>query len=95
MAELLRISPNLLPRAPDGLPDPKRHLVDLARRSGDRAIRDGLVPTQGSGRPVGTAYNAILIDFITRSWRPPEAAMRSDSLRRCLAAMDRLREGAT
>lgn len=42
-----------VPAAPDELADPKRALVDLARRSTRRATRDMLVPREGAGTSSG------------------------------------------
>lgn len=52
MAQLLGLKVALLPEDPDNLDDPKRELVNLARRARRRAIRDDLVPRDGSGRAV-------------------------------------------
>jgi hypothetical protein len=90
MAEFLAVSADILPRDPDSLRDPKGHLVDIARRSTDRAVRAGLVPKDGSGRPDGAAYNPLLLGFIKDRWRPEVAAGRSESLRRSLVAIGRL-----
>jgi len=79
----LGIPPTRLPLDPEGVSDPKRCLVDLARRSRRRDIREDMVPQTGSGRSVGPAYASRLIEFVARAWRPEVAARRSDSLRRC------------
>lgn len=90
LAAFLSVHPGHVPADPDALTDPKGALVDIARRSRRRAIREDMVPRQGSGRAVGRAYEARLIEFVTRSeggWRPPVAAQRSESLNRCLQAI--------
>ncbi len=90
MARFLGVSRTRLPDDPERLDDPKRTMVDLARRSRRRAIREDLVPRPGSGRPVGAAYASRLIEFTESGWRPNVAAGRSDSLRRAIACVERL-----
>ena len=91
IAGILGISSGRVPDDPDNLTDPKTELVNLARRSNSRSIREQIVPRQGSGRSVGSLYTARLVEFIEDEdggWRPDQAAVGSDSLRRCI---DRLR----
>jgi putative AbiEii toxin of type IV toxin-antitoxin system len=87
LARYLRVSAALVPRDPEALPDAKQTLVDLARRSRDRAVREDMVPRMGSGRPVGAGYTARVIEFVTSAWQPATAATTSASLNRCLAAL--------
>jgi len=79
LARLLGIRTALLPRDPDRLDDPKKELVDLARGSHRRAIRDELVPREGSGRPVGPLYTTRMIEFVQE--RDPGLAARPCSPR--------------
>lgn len=83
LSDFLRVSTARLPPDPDAVPDPKRILVDLARHSRRRDIREDMVPRPGSGRAVGPAYASRLIEFAAAVWCPEVAAERSDSLRRC------------
>jgi hypothetical protein len=90
VADFLSVSVDRVPTDPDGEVDPKRTLVNIARYSRRGAIRRDVVPTERAGRRVGPAYEARLIEFVvdqTKGWRPSAAAARSDSLRRCLAAL--------
>ena len=50
MAGFLAVSTALMPRAPEALADPKLELVNLAKRSRRRAIRQDIVPRPGSER---------------------------------------------
>jgi hypothetical protein len=84
-----RIPPN-----PDAEPDPKTTLINLARRSRRRAIREDIVPREGSGGRVGPGYPGRIIEFVTATkhpWRPEVAIQRSDSLRRCVEALQTLK----
>ena len=73
-----------IPDNTDSLPDPKQFLVNLARRSRSRRIRDELVPPPGSTSQVGPNYNANLSIFIRNLWDPEIAARHSPSLQRTL-----------
>lgn len=90
IASFLGVSRARLPSNPEGLGDPKRAMVDLARRSRRNAIKDDMVPRPGSGRAVGPAYASRLIEFASGPWRPDVAADRCDSLRRALECLQRL-----
>ncbi len=72
-----------IPESPDRLSDPKQTLVDLARRSKRRQVRDDMAPRPGSGRSVGPAYSSRVTEFVQTGWRPAVAERNSDSLYRC------------
>ncbi len=93
LAEFLGVAGSRVPAHPETIHDPKRTMVDLARRSRRRDIREDMVPRPGSGRAVGPAYTSRLIEFVAgspRGWRPEVAAGSSDSLARCLRSLRRL-----
>ena len=90
LAAFLKIRANSVSQQPETLDDPKRALVDLARSSRRRAIRDEMVPRAGSGRPVGPAYTSRVIEYARNHWRPDVAASRADSLRRAIECLTRL-----
>lgn len=95
VASLLGVSPALVPLEPDSLPHPKEFLVQLARRSRKRSVREALVPTESSGRAVGPGYVRTLLEFVRdrdHGWRPAAAEAVSESLGRCLRALRALRE---
>jgi hypothetical protein len=55
--------------------------------------REDIVPRQGSGSRVGPGYAGRLIEFVMTAehrWRPGIAAQRSDSLWRCIEALQAL-----
>ena len=82
-----------VPDDPDALPDPKTTVISLAAGSTKPAIKADMVPRPGSGRRVGPAYAARLIEFVTREengWRLDQAASASPSLRRCVERVDEL-----
>jgi hypothetical protein len=82
-----------IPRNPDDLPDPKLALVNLARHSRRREVRENLVPRPESGRSVGPGYTSWITEYVqnaTSGWRPPTASESSDSLVRCRACIRHL-----
>ncbi|MDQ3670869.1 MAG: hypothetical protein M3364_00300, partial [Actinomycetota bacterium] len=74
LASFLRIPRAIVPRNLEAEPDPKQTMVDLARRSRDRGVRDEMVPRPGAGRRAGPGYAGRLIDFVDNRWDPNTAA---------------------
>lgn len=88
----LGVARSRIPDQPESLDDPKTTMVNLARKSRRRAIREDMVPREGSGRSVGPAYTSRLIEYVTAHWRPEAAVNRSDSLARAIRCLRRLVE---
>jgi hypothetical protein len=89
-ARFIGVSQSQVPNAPDELPDPKARVIELARQSRRRDIREELVPHPRSGRHEGPLYTSRLVEFAHHSWRPRIAASLSESLRRCIARLAEL-----
>jgi hypothetical protein len=83
LARFLSIASGRVPANPEALDDPKLALVNLARHSRRKDIREDMVPRPSSGREVGPAYTSRVIEFVESQWRPEVAAHLADSLRRC------------
>ena len=83
----LGVARSVIPRDPENLINPKLILVNLARRSRRRAIRDSLVPRVGTSAIVGPGYTSSIIEFARDVWRPEAAAVRSQSLARLLRVL--------
>lgn len=93
IAEFLAVDSRRVPNDVEALPDPKHAVLQLARSSRQKGIRQDMLPRFGSGREVGPAYNSRLIQFVNdsrRGWRPEVAAQSSESLRRCVRCLRRL-----
>jgi hypothetical protein len=87
----LQIPLNLVPKTPDDILKAKHQIVALARSSKNDRLRSGLVPSSGSTAEFGPRFEETLQQFVAGPWNPKRAAQRSDSLRRCLLALRRLR----
>ncbi len=84
-ASLTGVSRQLVPRQPEELADPKRHLIEIARRSRRKNIREGLAPRLDSGATVGPEYNAILQDFVLTNWSCERASEYAPGLQRFIS----------
>lgn len=91
-ADYLAVSPTRVPSRPEELPHPKQIIVELAKSSRRREIREDIVPRVTSGRDEGAAYASRMIEFVEYYWRPAVAATASESLRRCIQRLSRIRQ---
>jgi hypothetical protein len=82
LGRFLRVAPTRVPSQPDALPSPKRTMVDLARRSRNKAVREAMVPATDSSAKVGPGYAVVVTEFICHHWRPGIASRCSPSLAR-------------
>lgn len=74
---------------PDDIKDPKEFVVNAARRSTKKYVRDDLVPPLGSSASQGRGYNSLLGQFVREKWSVRDAMKKSKSLRR---TVNRLKE---
>ena len=81
-ADFLGISVVNIPLQPDEIADPKQSLVNAARRSRRRALRECIVPRQGSTSVQGPDYSGCLGEFVRNQWGRDTAAESSPSLSR-------------
>ena len=82
LSTFLGVGRNLVPSDPDLLPDPKLTLINLARRSRQRMIRESIVPPRGSTAKQGRDYNGCLCGFVRNHWDLDTAMAGSPSLNR-------------
>jgi len=95
LAAFLSVARSRIPADPEQLQEPKAEMVNFARHSRRREIREDMVPREGSGRSVGPAYASRLIEYVETRWRPEVATKRADSLRRAIMCLKRTIEGAS
>lgn len=71
----LGVASHRIPTDTDSIDNPKEFVVNLARRSRSRHIRDDLVPAPGSIVKVGPAYNPRLSAFISTQVEPSDRVL--------------------
>lgn len=82
VAQYFGVSAALVPLIPDAVEDPKRCLVNLARRSPYRRRRAMFVPIQGHSGVVGKDYLDGLSELLDGHWDLDTARSNSPSLER-------------
>ncbi len=93
IANFLQVAPNKIPLAPEAEPDPKRTLLNLARKSRSRRLAQELVPEQGSAACIGPLYNVRLSEFVQSAWKPDLARESAPSLARAMSRLDDFMNG--
>jgi hypothetical protein len=83
LASFLRVSAAKIPSDPEQLPDPKLTLVNIARFSRSKGIREALVPEAGSTARIGKLYTSEMSRFIEADWDITNARKSSESLNKC------------
>lgn len=84
IAIFLQVALNKIPQAPEAEVDPKRALLNLARKSRSRRLAQELVPENGSVARIGPLYNARLSEFVNESWNIERACELAPSLARAV-----------
>ncbi|NMC42407.1 MAG: DUF4276 family protein [candidate division Zixibacteria bacterium] len=81
-ADFLGLDKKLVPDNPELIDDPKRFVINLAKRSRKSEFRRALVPSEGSTAQVGPDYNGAMSTFVHEFWNPKEACCKSSSLKK-------------
>jgi hypothetical protein len=87
LARMLGIRMAKVSQQPELESDPKRALVNLARKCRRRRLRDELVPAAGSTNQIGPAFNVRMSQFVRDLWDVGRASAVAPSLAR---TVDRL-----
>jgi len=95
LAKFLKISLQQIPDNPESINDPKRTLVNLARKSSSSKIRSALVPETGSTSQVGKLYSSEMVCFIQKFWNIETATRNAPSLDRCLTRLGQFKKSTT
>lgn len=80
-SKFLRISTSHFPRNPEMLSNPKQTLINLARISRKKDLREDIVPINNNAK-IGPNYNGRLMEFVFKDWDLNRAMSRSESLNR-------------
>jgi len=87
--KFLGVSPDLIPVNTDEISDPKEFLINLARKSRKRELRESIVPPPKSTAKIGRDYNGPLISFVNNHWQVRLALENSPSLEKAMRVLDR------
>lgn len=85
IARFLHIDVSKVPHLPEAEEDPKRSLINLARRSRKQKFAQEIVPETGSSASIGPLYNVHLVNFVNSEWNIDDACQCAPSLARALA----------
>jgi hypothetical protein len=88
LSEFLKIGKAPALTNTDTIADPKAALVNLARKSRSRAIRDSIVPRKDSTAKQGRDYNGCLGSFVRERWDIDMAKTNSPSLARMVGRLN-------
>ncbi len=86
-AQFLGINVGQIPPDLDAISDPKQLLINLARKSRKRKLKDAIIPASGSTAKVGKDYNGPLVQFVKQRWDARVASTQSRSLDRAVQAI--------
>jgi len=92
IAEFLQVPVTKIPADVESEVDPKRCLINLARRSRSKRFAVEFCPADGSKASQGVLYNDHLIRFTTELWRVDVARRGSESLDRALRRLEAWRD---
>jgi hypothetical protein len=84
IARFLCVAIERVPGDCEQILDPKRQLVELARRSRSRDIKERVAPKAGSTATQGPDYNGCLGRFVINHWDIEAASAASPSLARAV-----------
>lgn len=87
IADFLYIDLQKVPQTPETEDDPKRTLINLARKSRKRRLSQEIVPATGSAAPIGPLYNLHFTTFVNTRWDIEQARQGAPSLNRTLARL--------
>lgn len=84
ISKFLCVDINKIPQAPEAEEDPKRTLINIARKSRKRKFVQEIVPEVGSSASIGPHYNLHLINFVNSEWDIDKACQCAPSLAKAL-----------
>lgn len=86
-AKFLNIPVHHIPLQPENDPNPKQTLVNLARHSRSKTIREEIAPAPNSSGRVGKNYRGQLENFVLEHWQAERAQVNAPSLERAIQAL--------
>lgn len=89
MSAFLSVPATRFPTHPEAEPDPKQTLLNIARRSRQRRMRDEIVPPPGSSASQGPFYNQHFCRFVRDNWDVQRATLKAPSLARMIQRLNK------
>ncbi|GAB1454245.1 hypothetical protein MASR2M47_43010 [Draconibacterium sp.] len=86
LSDFMKVPLVNFPSAPEKELDPKRTLIQLAKRSRSRRIREDIVPINENAQ-IGPNYNGSLMEFVIEKWNIENATTRSRSLEKAVSKL--------
>lgn len=93
ISEFLHIDVTKVPYYPEMEDDPKRSLINLARKCRKRRFSEEIVPGPQSSASIGPLYNYHFINFVNTRWDIREACQNAPSLDRALSRISSFLSG--
>lgn len=90
VAAFFNVEMSLVPTEVENLTDPKQSLINIARRSRIKNLRDSIVPVSHTTAREGILYNPEIIRFVREFWNPEEARINSQSLDKCIQRLEEI-----
>ncbi len=87
LSQFLGISEHHIPHIPEEESNPKQVMVNLARRSRYRIIKEDMVPPPNSAGSVGKNYRGQLEKFVVEKWQAERAQVNAPSLQSAINAL--------
>lgn len=86
IARFLGVNLAIVPKNPEQLLDAKRCLIQLARKSKKRNLKERIIPIGSAAQ--GPDYNSALCEFVDAEWNVHEAAELARSLAGAMRALE-------
>lgn len=86
----LEVPEHVIPDNVEAIAHPKEYLIRIANGA-KRDLRSEILPARGSLARQGLGYNDALSRFVRESWNAETAKTGSESLRRAISGLERLR----
>ncbi|MDA8079927.1 MAG: hypothetical protein M0Z79_13455 [Nitrospiraceae bacterium] len=91
LANFLCVPQLRMPTLPEQVSDPKQAVVNLARTSRCRHIREAIVPPPQATITEGKMYATEIMKFVREHWDMQKARHNAPSLNKCLSRLEMLR----
>jgi len=92
IADFLHVKTSNIPNSVEDLTDPKQSLINIARKSRKKDVREMLVPADNTTAREGILYNDEMTRFVREFWDEDKARVNSPSLEKCIVRLNELRK---